>query len=129
MDFKTFFLLKESNDNDPFYSWINPSGEIFSVKDWGGKHVHFATEYLSQHPEMKQEFRKDPDKDLYLYFYKKGWCRVMYVGDLVYMENTKRKPNNKQISVMTNLCIERGKDRLVYDGLEDSIPLWERDKD
>jgi hypothetical protein len=97
-------MIKNNINN--FTSWLSPSGEFHSVSRthstgrWG---TH--SDWASHHGMKIQDM------------FNKGWMRVTYIGDILYMSNDSGVfPNYKQKSAILNLAIESDRfKKVVYE--------------
>lgn len=110
MNFYKFYqLIQESTTIDSLanaQSWLSPNGEFHPVSRthhtgrWG-THGDWAA-----HHNMKMQ-------DMF----KKGWMRITYIGDILYVSNDSGVfPNYKQKSAALNLAIESDRfKKVIYE--------------
>lgn len=108
---KLLHLLKEIYKVErKIYSWLTPSGAFLPIKYSHGSDAAIFTGNA-----------KDPIMDAW----KKGYMRIIYMGDTLVANNEVCPPNDKQKRVLINLANESTFiNKLEYDGGENSHLLW-----
>lgn len=105
-------LINENRERS--HCWMSPSGKIIPVTD---THMTTAIQLI---PNWKEQ-RLDPMAELW----KKGYLRVtyMYDGSLM-VNNEKQLPTEKQMSILKQIAMEDGHDKIIFDNGEENKTLW-----
>lgn len=103
-----------------FYGWISPEGKLYP-------NLHGDSHYDTLEKIMKEINFRSNDKT-YEELYELGYCRLVYVMDIVYIGNSIKPPTAKQVKEIKDLCIERGMNQLWFDNDERERRLWIRER-
>jgi len=115
-------ILEESmgEGRGVFYGWISPNGKLYPN---GYENSHYDTL-----EKIMREINYHSNDKTYEQLYELGYCRLVYVMDIVYIGNNIKPPTQKQVKIVKNLCIERGMNNLYYDNDEGDRRLWSRER-
>jgi len=56
--------------------------------------------------------------------FKKGWQRIVSIGENLYANNSMVRPNARQISELKDLVIENNKNELLWDNDSEDRVIW-----
>jgi len=102
-------LLNEMDVARKRYSWQYPNGMFIPVKSSHGQDAYKLT-----------GVNDDPIMSLW----KKGYQRVVFMGNVLIAHNEVIPPNDKQRQALIDLAIETGDNMVEYDGGEKNAILW-----
>lgn len=110
---KLLSILNEITNEQKATSWLKPDGTFVYVD--------------KQHSGKAIELTGIQDDAMYALFLG-GWMRITYYSrDALYVHNTVKKPNGKQLKLLIDLAIELGFPKLVYDNDRKNVVLWSKD--
>lgn len=94
-------------------SWLSCRGEFFPLM--GKSH----TDDASRHSGLSNSI--DAKDDLF----RKGWMRVTFLNDIIYINNPKVIPNREQNQELIDLAIIRGNiNKIIHDNDNYEKVLW-----
>ncbi len=95
-------------------SWLSPSGEFHPVSN---NHASMAIDLAGG---------EDVAGGAVAALFKKGWMRVTYYGNSLYLSNDFRQPNHRQTRAARDFALESGRfSKVMFDSGEDERELTE----